>query len=433
MEGHLVMSVKERRRKSVFDEVQEGRLTLGKAAQKLSLSYRQCCRSYRRFREEGDAGLVHRSRGRPSNRRLCSKLRNRVVKRYEERYKGFGPTLASEKLAEEGLVVDHETLRRLLLERGLWTRQRRHGKHRGQRERKAHFGELVQLDGSHHAWFGVERARSCLMNLVDDAQGTTLGLMAAEETTEAAMRALWAWVERYGIPQALYVDRKNVYVTGREPTVEEQLADVEPLTAFGMACAKLDIEIVVAHSPQAKGRVERSHGVYQDRFVKELALRGITTIETANRLLQNGFVDKLNARFTQSPVSSVDFHRPVPKGMDLADVFCFEEFRTVQNDWTIRYKNRHYQILEENRPLPKPKDRVVVRKRLDGSLHVLFRDRPLKFQVLPAREVRRRTDAQERAEPSPQPVRRPFASPKPAPDHPWRRFHLQAAREKETP
>jgi hypothetical protein len=271
------------------------------------------------------------------------------------------------------------------------------------------------------------------MNLVDDAQGTTHGLMASEETTQAAMKVLWEWVERYGIPQSLYVDKKNVYVTNRKPTVEEQLADQEPRTAFGVACAKLGIEIIPAHSPQAKGRVERSHGVYQDRFVKELALRGITTIETANRLLRNGFGETLNQRFAREPASSVDFHRPVPKGMDLADVFCFEEFRTVQNDWTIRYENRHYQILEANRPLPKPKDRVVVRKRLDGSLHVLFQEQPLQFQALPAREVRRRANTQQHAEPSPRPVRRPFAPAKPTPDHPWRRFHLQAAREEKTP
>lgn len=434
MEGQLLMSAKERRRKSVFDEVREGRLTLRKASEKLGLSYRHCRRSYRRFREEGDGGLVHRSRGRPSNRRLPDKLRKLAVKRYEERYEGFGPTLACEKLAQEGLVVDHETLRRLLLDKGLWKKRRRGVHHRQRRERKQQFGELLQLDGSHHAWFGKERPRCCLMNLVDDAQGTTHSVMAPEETTRAAMQVLWHWVERYGIPQAIYVDQKSVYVTGREPSVEEQLADIEPQTAFGAACAKLEIELIVAHSPQAKGRVERSHGVYQDRFVKELALRGITTVETANRLLQNGFAEDLNARFAREPASPVDFHRPIPKGMDLADVFCFEQFRTVQNDWTIRYENRHYQILEENRPLPKPKDRLVVRTRLDGSVHLLFKDRPLKFRPLSTRELRRRTQAQQAQEPPARPVRAPTRRPKPAADHPWRRGPLsQAARGSKTP
>ena len=434
MEGHLVMSAKERRRKSVFDEVQEGRMTLREASEKLGVSYRQCRRSYGRFRKEGDAGLVHRSRGRPSNRRLPKRVRKRAVKRYRERYEGFGPTLAAEKLAEEGLVMDHETLRRLLLHEGLWTKRRKRVKHRQRRERKEHFGELLQLDGSHHAWFGAERPRACLMDIVDDATGHRLATLGPEETTEAAMRVVWAWIERYGIPKAIYVDKKSVYVTSREPTVKEQLAGVKPKTAFGTACAKLGIELIPAHSPQAKGRIERTHAVYQDRFVKELALRAITTIASANNVLHNGFTEQLNTKFAREPARAVDFHRSVPKGLDLADVFCFEEVRTVQNDWTIRYQNRHYQILENNRPLPKPKDKVLVRTRLEGSVYVLFRDKPLRVRLLPMGELRKRVKARDAQEPPAQPVRTPPQRPKPAADHPWRRSAVpQAAQGKATP
>lgn len=434
MEGHLLMSAKERCRKSVFDEVQRGRLTLSEASKKLGLGYRQCRRSYRRFREEGDAGLVHRSRGRPSNRRLPQKLRERAVKRYRERYEGFGPTLAAEKLAQEGLVLDHETLRRLLMKEGLWSKRRKRRKHRQRRERKHHFGELLQLDGSHHAWFGNDHPRSCLMDVVDDATGRRLALLAPEETTEAAMQLVWQWIERYGIPKAIYVDKKTVYLPLREPTVEEQLADVEPQTAFGAACAKLGIELIPAHSPQAKGRIERTHGVYQDRFVKELALRGITTLDTANKLLHNGFTEQLNTKFAQEPASALDFHRPLPKRLDLADVFCFEELRTVQNDWTVRYQNRYYQILEENRPLPKPKDKVLVRTGLDASVHLVFRDKPLSFRLISTSELGRRLKKRDSQEAPARPVRTPSRRPKPAPDHPWRRSILpQAARGKRTP
>src|SRR5690606_23484094 len=165
------------------------------------------------------------------------------------------------------------------------------GPHRERRERRARFGELVQVDGSHHRWFGPDGRQCCLMNLVDDATGCTYSLMFEEETTEAAMQVLWGWITRYGIPQALYVDRKSVYITDREPTVEEQLAGQEPLTAFGHACAKLGIQLITAYSPQAKGRVERNHAVYQDRLVKELRLQGLTTIAEANTLLTCGFVD----------------------------------------------------------------------------------------------------------------------------------------------
>lgn len=390
MEGHLLMSMKERRRKSVFDRVAAGELSLVSASKLVRLSYRQTLRAYGRYCAEGDAGLVHRSRGRPGNRSSDAVFRASVLKRYKKRYTDFGPTLAAEKLAQAGLTVDHETLRRWLTAEGLWHRHRRRAEHRARRERKAHFGELVQMDGSHHAWFGPEHPSRCLMNMVDDATSRTCSMLSDMETTEAAMRLLWRWIERYGIPMALYTDRKNVFVTSREPTLEEQLAGEEPKTAFGKACEKLDIEIITAHSPQAKGRVERNHGVYQDRLVKEFALRRITTLESANKLLANGFIDLLNVKFARKPQSGEDFHSPAPKGLVLEDVFCFEEFRTVQNDWCIRHNNRHYQILGNNRPLPKPKDKVLVRTRLDGSVHLLFKDHALDYRVLSNTELTKR-------------------------------------------
>lgn len=392
MDGDLLMSAKERRRKSVFDEVLAGRLTIRAASGRLGLSYRQCLRSYARFRVEGDAGLVHRRRGRPSNRGRPREFRDKVIRRYRERYAKdeLGPTLAAEKLSAEGLVVDHETLRRWLLASGDWRKRRRHRAHRSRRERRAHRGELVQMDGSFHPWFSQEHDTACLMNMVDDATGETMALLDEQETTEAAMRLLWHWIDRYGIPVALYTDKRNVYITNREPTVAEQLADEEPKTAFGKACDKLGIAIIAAHSPQAKGRVERSNGVYQDRFVKELSLRGITTIKTANKLLAKGFVDDLNAKFAKPPLHEDDYHRPVPNGIELADVFSIEEERVVQNDWCIRYNNRHYQIEKDNTPLPKPKDKIIVRTRLDRSRDLLYRGKPLRYHALSKAELTQR-------------------------------------------
>ncbi len=414
MEGHLTLSKKERERLVKFEEVKAGRLSLKRAAERLGMSYRQARRAYGRFRDQGAAGLVHRRRGQVSNRRRPQAFRDAVLARYRERYEGFGPTLAAEELAKDGLTVDHETLRRWLVDSGDWQKARRRRAHRTRRERRPRFGELVQLDGSHHAWFGEGGRRYCLMNLVDDATGTTLSLMGEEETTELALRALWMWVERYGIPQALYTDKKSVYVAEREPTPEEQLAAKEPLTAFGQACAKLGIAIIPAHSPQAKGRVERNHGVYQDRLVKLLALEGITTVEGANAFLEGGFTDGLNAKFARPAADPADAHRPVPRGLDLADVLCFEQVRTVLNDWCVRHENRFYQILEDNRPLPKPQDKVVVRTRLDGTRQLLYRDKPLAFRLLeqpPAKQPRASAPVAAPASPKP----------KPAPDHPWRR------------
>ena len=391
MSGHLVMSEKERIRKTMFDEVKAGRLTLIKASERLELSYRHVIRSYGRFAAQGDAGLVHRNRGRPSNRATVAKDKAAVLKRYAQRYEGFGPTLAAEKLAVDGYKVDHETLRRWLIADGQWSRRRKRKGYRIRRERKAHFGQLVQMDGSHHQWLGTEGPQCCLMNMVDDATGHTLSLMADQETTAAAMELLWAWCELYGIPQTLYTDKKSVFVTTREPTIEEQLAGEEPQTAFGKACAKLGIEIIPAHSPQAKGRVERNHGVYQDRFVKELALRRITTIDGANKALRNGFIDMLNAKFEKAPTAQPDFHRPLASSINLADVFCIEDYRIVQNDWTVRYENDHYQILEDNRPLPRPKDKIVIRTRLDGSVHLLYHDRPLQYRKLTRAQLTQKT------------------------------------------
>ena len=411
MERHLRMSRKELRRKTVLEGVADQRLALGAASEELGLSYRQTLRVWKRFQAEGDAGLVHRSRGRPSSRGKPAGFRARVLARYRERYAAheLGPTLASEKLEEAGLSVDHETLRRWLLTEGLWCKHRRRRAHRIRRERKSHFGELVQMDGSHHRWLGPEKPARCLMDMVDDATGRTLALLSEEETTEAAMTLLWRWIERHGIPAALYTDKKNVFVTDREPTLEEQVSGEEPLTAFGQACRKLGISIITANSPQAKGRVERKHGVFQDRFVKELRLCGITTISGANKLLNNGFLDNLNAKFAQAPLERQDYHRAVGPGVVLEEVFSLEAVRTVQNDWTVRHENVHYQIAKDNAPLPKPKDKVVVRRLLDGATQLLYRDRPLRFERLTPRQLRGR---RERAVP-------PF-KPKPKPSPPAR-------------
>ncbi len=424
MGGHLLMSRKELKRKSVLELAQNKHITLREASRRMKLGYRQTLRVYARFCSEGDAGLVHRNRGKRSNRAHPESFRQKIVSRYRKRYKqhDLGPTLAAEKLADEGLEVDHETLRRWLLEAGDWQKQRKRKIHRTRRQRRSHFGELVQMDGSHHNWFGSDHGKTCLMNMVDDATGRTMGLMDHQETTEAAMFLLWRWVDKYGIPLALYTDKKNVYLPTRKPTVKELLAEQEPKTAFGRACEKLEIEIIAAHSPQAKGRVERSNGTYQDRFVKELALRGITTCNTADKLLQNGFCENLNTKFAVKPLEEEDYHRPVPKWLKLEDVFCFDDQRVVQNDWTIRYNGNFYQILKENRPLPRPKDKVLVRTRLDGSEDLIFKDKALEFCRITTNELRDRTYKHNAKRPALRPgVSMPQKAHKPAADHPWKK------------
>ncbi|MCX5758699.1 MAG: hypothetical protein NTU83_09385 [Candidatus Hydrogenedentes bacterium] len=240
------------------------------------------------------------------------------------------------------------------------------------------------MDGSPHHWFGPDGLEYTLLNMVDDATGRTLSLMATGETLDIVMRTLWQWIERYGIPKALYTDRKNIFKSDRAPTLEEQLAGEKPMTAFEKACTLLGIEIIRAHSPQAKGRVERNHAVYQDRFLKELKLQNITTLEEANRLLQATFCDDLNAKFAKPPREQADYHRVLPKGLKLEEVFVHEQHRRIGNDWTLSYENTAYQIHADNRPLPKPKDTVVVRITLEGTMSILYRHKKLRFDPVDA-------------------------------------------------
>ncbi|TSA00336.1 MAG: ISNCY family transposase [Deltaproteobacteria bacterium] len=414
MGGHLLMSEGERLRKVILEGIRDGRVTLKIAALRLGVTYRQLRRIWKRFQDEGDPGLIHRGRGRPSNRSKPVSLRHRAIRRYRERYEGFGPTLACEKLAQEGIVLDHETFRRWLIEERLWAGPKVRVRHRAYRERKARFGEMLQLDGSQHRWFGRHEPEACLMNMVDDATGRTLSLMTESENLEGAMRLLWHWIERYGVPVALYTDRHTIYRAFRQPTLQEDLAGEEPLSSFGRACKKLGIAILTAHSPQAKGRVERKHGVFQDRFLKELALQGITTIAAANTLLQNGFVEDLNRRFAVPPADPGDAHRPLAKRENLAAILCQEKSRTVSNDFTVRYEKRWYQITRDNRPLPKPRSRVTVRTLLDGTMELWQEARRLAFEAIPI-PTQRMADTASAAKPRPRP-----APPFPGPNHPWR-------------
>lgn len=381
MEGHLVMSGKERQRLKVLAQVKQKILTLKEASQLLYLSYRQARRIYRRYAQEGDKGLIHKNRGKLSNHKFDPVFRQQVLCLYESKYPDFGPTLAAEKLAQNGHKLDHETLRRWLIAAGLHQKRRKRLKYRQWRERKAHFGELIQLDGSHHQWFEERGKKCCLMNLVDDATGTTMALLAEEETTEAAMKLLWQWLEKYGIPQALYTDHKNVYVSEREPSIEEQLKGETPVTQFGRACMKLGIRIITANSPQAKGRVERKHGVYQDRLVKELRLQKINSLAAANQFLKAGFLEEINRKFAKGAVSNRDYHKPLDKRLDLGTVFCLEDKRSVGNDWTVRYQNRHFQIMKQQNQ-PRAKQKVTVQERLDGSIHLVHKGREIEFTEL---------------------------------------------------
>jgi transposase len=428
MEEIVGLSAKERARLVELELVKARRQTLRAAAERLDLSRRQIRRIWRRFRSKGAKGLAHASRGRPSNRATEIDTKRTVLEICRGRLEGFGPTLAAEKLAEVGLKVDHETLRRWLMVEGAWRKKKKRGPHRKWRPPKEHFGELVQMDGSFHDWLETGH-KPCLLDMVDDGTSTMDGRIFEQETTEGAMRVLWRWIGLYGIPRALYTDHKTVYVADREPTVEEQLAGQPALTAFGKACHKLGIQIIPAASPQAKGRIERRHGVLQDRLVKELRLRGIKDLEAANAFLAREFFESINKKFAHSPASAIDYHRPVPSGVCLQDVFVFEEQRVVQNDWTVCWDSRWSQITSPKGQMPRRRERIVVRRRLDGSRVLLYRGRALEFHEIQQRPPRPAPPIKPASVATSRPVWVP------PDDHPWKRpltgASAQAARERQ--
>src|SRR6202158_5623210 len=307
------MSKRELGRVEVLARVRSKQLRVLDAGRLLRVSYRQAKRLWKRYREEGAAGLKHRSAGGSSNRAHDEKFRQQVLRRVREKYGGaggerFGPTLAAEHLAsEDGLQVHAETLRRWMLTEGLWSRERKRRRHLLRRERKEHFGEMVQMDGSFHAWLEERGPQGCLIDLVDDATSTTWARLGEQETIWAVVDALRAWIERYGVPQSVYVDWKNVYK--RAATVKEQLRGEEPVTQFGRMCAKLGIAVIAASSPQGKGRVERQHGTHQDRLVKKLRRKGITSHEAANVYLERDYLPEHNRRVARAAAKAGRNHR----------------------------------------------------------------------------------------------------------------------------
>jgi hypothetical protein len=383
-EDLLLMNNKERQRKAILEAVKNKHFTLPEAAERMHISLRQTRRLLRCYEEEGDKALVHGHRGKPSNHRGNMELKTLVIALYQAKYRGFGPTLAAEKLTEEGHAILAETLRLWLKAAGLWEERRKRKAYRQQRKRREQFGELLQLDGSFHHWFGKECPTACLMNLVDDATGTTMALLAEEETTEAAMILLQQWIKRYGVPKSIYVDLKTVYVSPKTLSSHNEGPNGLPaaFTHFSKACDKLGIKIIKAYSPQAKGRVERKHAVFQDRFVKELQLKNIKNIEEANALLENYFLVHINKKFAKPPMNACNAHRKAKIFGDLKQIFCWEQTRQVQNDWTISFENKCYQIQKNTSVKIKAKQRIIVRQHLDDTLSLWYEGHSLTFEQI---------------------------------------------------
>jgi len=413
-EDVIMFGQRELKRLHVIRKVLEKVVKRVEAAKILSLSYRQIQRCVQRVKVEGDKGIVHKSRGRVSNRRLGDRVRERVIKLYRKRYKGFGPTLASEKLLErEGVQVSDETLRQWLLESGDWKRVRKKRGHREWRERKEHLGEMVQMDGSHHDWFEGRGPKCVLMGYIDDATGRAYGRFYEYEGTMPAMDSFRGYMQRWGIPLSVYLDKHTTYKSPAKPTIEEELEGMEPLSEFERALGELGVEVIHAHSAQAKGRIERLFGTLQDRLVKEMRLRGIKSLAGANQFLEE-YWPIYNRKFAVRARGDGDLHRSLPKGLKVENILCVKATRALRNDFTVAYNRKLYQIEDPTRAA-----QVKVHERVDGSIVILAKDRSLRY-----REILTRPEKEKK-----QPVRTgPKKTTIPPRDHYWRNFKFGKGR-----
>ncbi|MGA8011356.1 MAG: ISNCY family transposase [Candidatus Acidiferrales bacterium] len=422
----IELSARERERLKVLHQVEEGHLKQVEAARRLRLTDRQVRRLQARLRSEGDRGIVHRLRGGRSNRKISDALRQRAVGELRQaRYAGFGPTLAAEHLARQGIVVSRETIRSWMSAAELWqTRRRRMKRVHVWRPRRSCFGELVMMDSSPFRWL-EQRGPAChLIAMIDDATSRVWGRLVEHDSTQENLRTLQGWLERHGRPLALYTDKNSLFVTSRPVQRHEQLRDAPARTQFGRALAELDIEWIAAHSPQAKGRVERLFGTLQDRLVKEMRLAGIDTLEGANRFLEITFWPFWKKRFTVRAAQGRDAHRRLESRQRLEQILSVRVERTVGSDHTVVWRGQRWGVRREDVCAGLRGARAEIEKRLDGTHWLRFRNRYLSLHACPA--------AAPSASPSglrppgladrkPKPPTQIKTHHSPPPHHPWRK------------
>lgn len=416
----IAMTPNELRRLEVLGRLQAGVIRQAAAAVELGISVRQIKRALRAYRADGAAGIVSKRRGRPGNRRRDPAVLAEAVRLVGELYRDFGPTLASETLAERhDIRVDRETLRKLLIAEHIWKPKRRVHAYHPPRERRAQFGELIQIDGSPHRWFEDRGPRCTLIVFIDDATSRLVGLrFVNEESTDAYFRTAHDYFRIFGLPQSLYSDRHGIFrINHRENTTSDN-------TAFAKAMDTLNIELICANSPQAKGRVERVNRTLQDRLIKELRLANINSIEEANAFLESGYINRHNTRFAIEARNPVDAHRTIATDLDLSAVLARRYQRKLTKDLTFSFERHIYRVLTTERRIVFPRALIEAIVTFDGEFIVernglrlpieAVRDRKELAHILDAKQLANR--------PSPKPQ-------KPAQDHPWRHrggFQLQA-------
>lgn len=419
----LTLSLENRDRISVLRQVEEGRLGAAEGAGRLGITTRQFRRLRRRWEVERDAAVVHRARGCPPNNRICLHVRERALEMAREpMYEDFGPTLLSEHLERDprGGRVHPSTLRLWLIEAGIWKVERHRRKHRRRRPRRRARGELVLMDSSEHDWLeGRGADELSLVAMIDDATSELFAFFYPRDTGLANRQVIAGYLSAHGRMGALYADRAGHFGNWRSPHGSRKAGeDADPVMVNSIirrGLESLEIELILALSPQAKGRVERLFGTLQDRLIKEMRVAGISSMEEANRFLQDVFIPFWNRRFTIGAADASDAHRPLPEGIDLNALFAETETRVLREDFTFRYRNEHWQVEEIDAIDLKPKQRVTVERRLDGSVHYRCGSRYLTPVVFVA------------APPAPSKPRAPHVG-RPQPhDHPWRKLRIGKA------
>ena len=403
------MSAKERVRLEIVSRVNRKIISVVKAAELAGVCERQMHRICRRYAKDGDGGLVHQGRGKPSNRRTSDTTRAEIIKIYQEKYSDFGPTFACEKLATDGHPISPDTLTAILKSAGLWQARRKRGKHRSRRERRNNFGMMVQMDGSTHDWFEGRGDKCVLMVMIDDATSRVYIRFYFRENLDAAFDIFSRWTRLHGLPGALYVDRAAMYRPEREATGAELLAGENPVTQFGRAMKQLEIELILAHSPQAKGRVERANGVFQDRLVKELRLAKINNIADANAFLEKIYLKIHNEKYAVDAANKADAHRAVTLEIKLDEILCEQEDRIVGKDWCVRWKNQFFQIDRQHQALNLPTHAITIIEKTKGSILLKYKKQLLLHTAIIARPKTKQ----------PKPEIKNNKKWKPTASHPW--------------
>lgn len=418
----MALSQRERDRLKVLHEVKQKHLTQVEAAERLKVSDRQVRRLLMRMDDSGDRALVHGLRGRASNRKLALSFEQKIMARVRQRYADFGPTLAAEHLAQEDLLVSRETLRKWMVKAVLWRPRRQRVKSvHVWRERRASFGELVMQDSSPFRWF-EERGPAChLIAMIDDATSRVWARFVEHDSTEENLRTLGGWLQRYGRPLAHYTDKNSIFRSTGPAALAEQLQGEGVRSQFGRALKELNIEWIAAHSPQAKGRIERLFETLQDRLVKEMRLAGIDTIEAGNYFLETRFLPEWEHRFTVAPRHPRNAHRRLGREQRLEEILSVRVARKVAQDHTVSWEGNRWGVPREEVCAGLRGAPAEIERRLDGSHWLRFRGRYLRLRHCPEPAPRAASPSGLRpAGLAANPLSRKNQSA--PPNHPWRTF-----------